>query len=92
MNFDNFTKTLITSFIQICIPGPPDPVTDCRSGEPDPFIVSVSCAPGYDGGLGPSFTAELYTDPEHRSLASTVTNTRPEFSVYNLPPGTRCVM
>ena len=64
-------------------------MTDCRTGEPDPFIVSLVCVPGYDGGLGPSFTAELYTDPEHSSLASTVTNSRPEFSVYNLPPGTR---
>ena len=70
-------------------PGPPDPVSECRTGEPDPFIVSLTCVPGYDGGLDPSYTAELYTDPGHAGLASTVTNTRPHFSVYNLPPGTR---
>ena len=71
------------------VSGPPDPVTDCSSGEPDPFIVMLSCRPGYDGGLTSSYTAQLYTDPEHTVLQSTVTNTRPVFSVYNLPPGTR---
>jgi len=69
--------------------GPPDPVTECQTGEPDPFIVMITCTAGYDGGLMPSYTAELYTSPDHSMLQSTVTNTVPEFSVYNLPPGTR---
>jgi len=69
--------------------GPPDPVTDCKSGEPDPFLVTISCLPGYDGGLTQSYTAELYTDTEFSQLQSTVTNTAPTFAVYNLPPGTR---
>jgi len=71
--------------------GPPDPVEECVAGEPDPFQISVVCRSGYDGGLTSSYTAELYTDPGHTVLQSTVTNTKPEFSVYNLPPGTRWV-
>ena len=43
--------------------------------------------------MEPSYTMELYTEPQHSaaSLQSTVTNTQPAFSVYNLPPGTRWV-
>ena len=71
--------------------GPPDPVSSCRTGEPDPFLVVVRCQAGYDGGLVATFTLELYTDQlqSQASLQSTVTNSQPTFSVYNLPPGTR---
>ena len=71
--------------------GPPDPVRSCRTGEPDPFLVVVRCQAGYDGGLVATFTLELYTDQQQSaaSLQSTVTNSQPTFSVYNLPPGTR---
>ena len=65
----------------------------CRTGEPDPFLVVVRCQAGYDGGLVATFTLELYTDQQQSaaSLQSTVTNSQPTFSVYNLPPGTRSV-
>ena len=81
------------SVILILPPGPPDPVSSCRTGEPDPFLVVVWCQAGYDGGLVATFTLELYTDQEQSasSLQSTVTNSQPTFSVYNLPPGTRSV-
>ena len=71
--------------------GPPDPVRECRTGEPDPFVVTVLCVPGYDGGLVASYTLELYTlhSQDTRALQSTVTNSVPTFSVYNLPPGNR---
>jgi len=69
--------------------GPPDPVQDCSTGEPDPFIVSILCNPGYDGGLTQTFTAEFYTSTDYTTLQSTVTNNHPTFTVYNLPPGTR---
>ena len=70
-------------------PGPPDPVHECSTGEPDPFFLSILCHPGYDGGLTQTFTAELYTSTEYTTLQSTVTNKSPTFTVYNLPPGTR---
>ena len=64
---------------------------ECRTGEPDPFIIHVVCLAGYDGGLEASFILELFTKETHdqQSLQSTVTNSLPTFSVYNLPPGTR---
>ena len=70
-------------------PGPPDPVEDCMTGEPDPFVITILCQPAYDGGLTQTFTAEFYTNPDHTTLQSTVTNNSPRFSLYNLPPGTR---
>ena len=69
--------------------GPPDPVTDCTMGEPDPFLITVMCQPAYDGGLTQTFTAEFYTSTDYTTLQSTVTNTSPSFTLYNLPPGTR---
>lgn len=69
--------------------GPPDPVRECTTGEPDPFIISILCHPSYDGGLTQTFTAEFYTSTEYTTLQSTVTNNAPTFTVYNLPPGTR---
>ena len=69
--------------------GPPDPIHDCTQGEPDPFMVTIHCTPGYDGGLPQSFIAEFYTSTEYTFLQSTVENTVPSFTVYNLPPGTR---
>ena len=93
MSFLQLTRTLVPRHISplSLSPGPPEPVRDCRTGEPDPFIVHVVCLPGYDGGLEASFTLELYTEEtqDQQSLQSTVTNSLPTFSVYNLPPGTR---
>jgi len=69
--------------------GPPDPVHDCVPGEPDPFLITILCQPAYDGGLTQTFTAEFYTSTDYTTIQSTVTNTSPSFTLYNLPPGTR---
>jgi len=76
------TATIIPS-------GPPDPPVNCTVGEPDPFKVSIHCVSGYNGGLDQKFTAELYTSGEYSSLQTTMTNSVPAFTVYNLQPGTR---
>ena len=64
-------------------PGPPDPVSNCSVSEESQSSFSVSCQPGFDGGLAQVFLLSVVEREGGTSVAN-LTSRTPSFQVSGL--------
>ena len=69
----NPPKTFVVS-------GPPEPPLQCNASVSKTQSISISCIPGFDGGLAQQFSLSLHSLPDN-SLVINKTSLAPQFSL-----------
>lgn len=72
----------------VYIPGPPEAVRDCWVENQSSDSVTISCTPGYDGGLKQSFVLEVYERRKEQLMKNLTRDDDPRFRMESLSPKT----
>jgi len=66
----------------------PDPVKECKIIKLTDTSAEVKCKGSYDGGLGPKFHLEVYTQSSQKLIFQKISNESPHFNLHKLMPST----